>query len=52
VHTLGGGGREGNLGILTTCIKSIHLQNVLDLILGFTFSVWALYFHFHKINAI
>jgi len=32
------------------CIK-IHLQNVLHLILGFTFSVWAWYFDFQKVNA-
>jgi hypothetical protein len=39
----------GNLGIFITCIKSIHLQNVLYLILGFTFGIWDLYFDFHKV---
>jgi hypothetical protein len=30
----------------------MHFQNVLHLILGFTFGVWAFYFYFHKVNVI
>jgi len=41
-----------NLGTFMTYAKSVHLQNVLNLILGFTFSVWALYLDFHKVNVI
>jgi hypothetical protein len=33
------------------CIKT-HLQNVLHLILGFTFGVWVFIFKFGKINNI
>ncbi len=36
--------------IFITCMKSIFLQNVLHLILGFMFGVWASYFDFHKFN--
>jgi len=32
----GGGGGKRNLNTFTTYAKSIHLQNVLHLILGFT----------------
>jgi hypothetical protein len=35
-----------------TYTKSIHLENALHLILGFTFGVWALYFDFQKVNVI
>ncbi len=42
-----------NLGNFTTCIVySVHFQNVLHLILGFTHGVWALCFDFHKFNDI
>jgi hypothetical protein len=40
------------LGTFTTCMWSIFLQNMLHFILGFTFSVWAWYFDFHKGNDI
>jgi hypothetical protein len=39
-------GGRGDLGIFTTCIKNIHLQNVLHLILGFLFGLFAFYFIF------
>jgi hypothetical protein len=35
-----------------TYTKNIHLENVLHLILGFTFGVWALHFDFQKVSAI
>jgi hypothetical protein len=41
-----------NLGTFMTYAKSIHLQKVLNLILGFTFNVWALYLDFHTVNVI
>jgi hypothetical protein len=44
--------RGVNLGTFTTCFKIIHLQNVLDLILDFSFYVWDLYFNFQKFNLI
>jgi hypothetical protein len=33
-------GAGGNLGSFITYVKNIHLQNLLHLILGFTFGVW------------
>jgi hypothetical protein len=44
--------RGANFGTFMTCIKSIYLQNVLHLILGFIFCVWGLYFHFQKVKII
>ncbi len=41
-----------NLGTFMTYAKSVHLQIVLNLILGFTFNVCALYLDFHKVNVI
>jgi hypothetical protein len=40
------------LGTFMTYAKSVHLQIVLNLILGFTFNVCALYLDFHKVNVI
>jgi hypothetical protein len=37
---------------LGTFMTNIFLQNVLCLILDFTFGVWAWYFDFHKVNDI
>jgi len=43
----GGGGQHGQFHDMC-----VHLQNMLHLILGFIFGVWAWYFDFHKINVI
>jgi hypothetical protein len=48
----GGGGGGGQLGHFHNIDPKSIFQNVLHLILGFTFGVWALYFDFHKFNAI
>jgi hypothetical protein len=40
------------LGICNMCIKNIHFQNVLHLILSFIFGDWALYFDFFEINVV
>jgi hypothetical protein len=44
-HIMGG----ANLGIFATIIIVYTSQNVLHLILNFTFGVWALFFYFKKL---
>ncbi len=42
----------GTFGTFMTSMWNIFLQNILHLILGFTFGVWVWYFDFHKVNDI